>query len=444
MAHFLIWLISLAGVMTNIPTKVSIFASMNKKNKNLPVEMGNITMEPSLLSRFDLVFEIEDLQNAARDDSIIRRILSNTNKFDVTWSTDRLQRHIVVAKEIQVTISHAALDVINQYYSFCTHQDIDVSRKSMRLLQSLHRLTKCHAKLMLRSTAEIIDAVTVVMIMESSWSMGMLMKVENVISSSYPLGPEKSFEDQLLRKLQLEHLVQPKIETFSPKVSQNPSHRLTVAVDEIDDIFKEEDDDFEFSQAQPTSDTQQSLNTQALFEHEEKDFEMQIADENLDAVVISQMIEDYDAYGKELPQPPSAARTQFTQKSLIPKRMDVHNSMAPPQKKPKVVSQNTGDDNNIYKNLNFMAAKFAGGISGSLTSSATTSRNFGSQQGRANQPKPPSDYRSKLDQFRFSGSTLQSQSEVNENERNNNQSKSVHENISNVECDEIEDFDPFQ
>lgn len=201
---------------------------MNAKNPLLPLEGENFALEASLLSRFDLIFAFENTHDAEFENAAIDHILLGGNSDLVSnplWSTERLKQHVVFAKEIQPEMTASAHQILKKYFMFCRYQEgIDISRYTMRLWHSLERLTICHAKLMLRSKVEIIDALTVVMLMEFSWTFGCLLKPHPVAMSTTPLGPSKEKIITILERLELEHLIdqtisQPKLKSSQPSQS---------------------------------------------------------------------------------------------------------------------------------------------------------------------------------------------------------------------------------
>ncbi len=64
-------------------------------------------------------------------------------------------------------VSQAAETVLNAYYSYL-RQSVRVSRdrKSVRMLESLIRLTEAHARLLMKAQATLFDAICVIILME--------------------------------------------------------------------------------------------------------------------------------------------------------------------------------------------------------------------------------------------------------------------------------------
>lgn len=256
---------------------------MNQRNCNLPIEAKNIALEQSLLSRFDLMYELEGQTVPEHEMRVIDHILNSGSNLIAPsfWSNDRLQAHIHVVKNIHVEINKAALQVLMQYYKFCRQDnDIDQSRNSARLWCSLERLTKCHAKLLMRTEASIIDAITVVVLMEASWSFGNLFGKIDVMSTRRPIGPSKSVIAVVLEKLYLEHLLDEKPKS-PPKPRQTQVSQESLADRTLEEIF-DDDDPMEAEVLEQIFSTQQieSLNnkgssTQTIFPIQS----MQLSDE---------------------------------------------------------------------------------------------------------------------------------------------------------------------
>jgi len=179
------------------------------KNKNLKNAPFNI--EPSLISRFDFVFFLEKPEDQGFDESVIDAIIneSRTSYKEVLpeWSLEKLQSHVIVAKSIACELTIETYRLLLNYYRFCTAcVEVDESRKTMRLLKSLERLTVGHAKLMLRNKTKLIDALTIIWLTENSWSFGDLIERQNVVLSELPLGPSPDCIEHIFNRLQLSHL----------------------------------------------------------------------------------------------------------------------------------------------------------------------------------------------------------------------------------------------
>lgn len=141
-------------------TNVGVFAGMNQKNSTKAMDAANLAMEGSLVSRFDLVYEIKPIDDKQHENMIIEHILKGTTMWEGTWSLARIKMHILVAKHIQVKLSDDVQQVLQQYYI----AGIDESRVTLRMYGSLERIATCHAKLMMREETTLLDAAAAIMI----------------------------------------------------------------------------------------------------------------------------------------------------------------------------------------------------------------------------------------------------------------------------------------
>lgn len=182
---------------------------MNVKDPKLPFTIKNTTLEAPLVTRFDFIFELIDQKSPSADEKVLKRIFDGSmpGAEDPKWTREELTSHILVAKNIVAEMSFPAQQILQNYYQFCcNHPNVDLTRCTPRLFESLQRVTKSHAKLMLRKHVRMIDALTTVMLFESSWSMGHLIVPLNVMEAYEVLGPITSVCDNILRELGLSTL----------------------------------------------------------------------------------------------------------------------------------------------------------------------------------------------------------------------------------------------
>lgn len=195
-----------------------------------------MSMEESLLSRFDLIFELEDLHEIETDMRVINHILSlysvdrkRESQLEIKpyWSRTRLKKHIMIAKNIPVTLSEGASRVLFVYFwKKCKDNfQIEQCRRTMRLLTSLQRLTKCHAKLMLRREAVIHDALNAIMIMEQTWTFGHLMDRKDMSKSKIPLGMSNRQMSDLMAQLQMADLWDEYLSAKIIQTNTNPTQK---------------------------------------------------------------------------------------------------------------------------------------------------------------------------------------------------------------------------
>ena len=75
---------------------------------------------------------------------------------------------LFVQRQFQPKLSVAAQKILTHYYQYVRGHNNSVAQATVRLLESLIRLAQAHARLMMRSRVETMDAVVVVLLMEAS------------------------------------------------------------------------------------------------------------------------------------------------------------------------------------------------------------------------------------------------------------------------------------
>jgi len=143
----------------------------------------NVGIEPPLLSRFDLIFKLIDGSDATKDDNIATFLLNRAiqgsgyecakaaNNFSKRspWNIDKLRAYIATIKScFHPTISPNASMLLERHYSECRMSEYIEVQVTVRLLESLIRLSQAHARLMHRNVVELDDAVAVILLMECS------------------------------------------------------------------------------------------------------------------------------------------------------------------------------------------------------------------------------------------------------------------------------------
>jgi hypothetical protein len=262
------FLLMRAGIKVEIQSKFSIFAVMNHKIKSIPKEaktdcdneMKVLNMEGSLASRFDLILMLENSRDNFNMDTVDHMLNSVSigckrealECKSSSWDLKRLQRHVIYAKELDVKITDDVRLIINQYFGFCqTRARMNASRTTMRMKNSLERLTVSHAKMMLRKKTRIIDIMTIIWFMENSWTGGDLINPVNLLNTEqFDIGPSDECIEFILQTLKLPYLIevyqQEKEDSFNESLSildetdYIPEQlKRSFAINSIDDLFGE-------------------------------------------------------------------------------------------------------------------------------------------------------------------------------------------------------------
>lgn len=181
------------GIVCKLSCRTTIIAACNPKGgphefyDSLPKYSG---IGMPLLSRFDLVFRLLDLSDVERDHKMATHLLnraiqgsdvaqsatSNNLKVRELWNIEKLRAYIATAKsQFKPRISNPAAILLQSHYQACRLNQSSSVQVTTRLLEALIRLSQGHARLMFRDTVTLQDAVSVILLMESSaWSVGCL------------------------------------------------------------------------------------------------------------------------------------------------------------------------------------------------------------------------------------------------------------------------------
>ncbi|XP_037039229.1 probable DNA helicase MCM9 isoform X2 [Bradysia coprophila] len=210
--------ISKAGIACKLNTRCTIIAATNPKNLySMSDHEGtsaiNLGLASSLLSRFDLVLILRDERNREWDTRVANHIFYEIeptlgeNLYDLA----RLQAHFSAVRDFDPVLTEGATRILKAYYLACrADEDRDAGRTTIRFNDSLYRLAKAHAKLLFRSEVTEIDAVIVVMLMESSFGFGRILQPKNVLHKDLPLGPSDDQIIELMDRLNLERINPPR------------------------------------------------------------------------------------------------------------------------------------------------------------------------------------------------------------------------------------------
>ncbi|XP_052064164.1 DNA helicase MCM9-like [Mytilus californianus] len=208
-----------AGMVCKLDTKTSILAATNPKGHYDPNESlsVNVALASPLLSRFDLVLVLLDSQNEDWDRVVSSFILENKDPLgDVDprslWSMEKMQAYISLVKTINPELTEDASRVLREYYKAQRGaDDRNAARTTMRLLQSMIRLSQAHARLMFRNTVTVQDAVVAVTLMESTMQGAALLGGVNALHTAFPDSAEEEYKLQaelVLNRLSLTDILE--------------------------------------------------------------------------------------------------------------------------------------------------------------------------------------------------------------------------------------------
>ena len=209
-----------AGLVCKLNTRTSILAATNPKLGKYDEASSvsyNIAMASPLLSRFDLVLVLIDEKNLHWDSVVSDYLLlgeevdhqKNTETSDL-WSLNQMQAYFGIIRQINPTLSSEADQVLRAYYRCHRQADCrNAARTTIRLLESLIRLSEAHARLMFRNIVTVQDAIAAVTVVESSMQGGSLLPTGSILHSCFPKDADMEYQKHarlVLKCLNLEKL----------------------------------------------------------------------------------------------------------------------------------------------------------------------------------------------------------------------------------------------
>ncbi|XP_063544739.1 uncharacterized protein LOC134752883 isoform X2 [Cydia strobilella] len=163
-----------AGIVCKLNTRCAVVAACNPRGRYEPAEPlhHNVALGTPLLSRFDLIFILLDTKNKAWDTLVSSYILfggARTIDSKKQWSIEKLQMYIGLVGGVHTEMTAAANTVLRAYYmSQRRAATRDPSRTTVRMLDSLVRLSQAHCRLMRRTCILPADAVTAAALVDLS------------------------------------------------------------------------------------------------------------------------------------------------------------------------------------------------------------------------------------------------------------------------------------
>uniref|UniRef100_A0A671MGL5 DNA helicase MCM9 n=1 Tax=Sinocyclocheilus anshuiensis TaxID=1608454 RepID=A0A671MGL5_9TELE len=191
-----------AGMVCKLDTRTTILAATNPKGQydpNVSVSV-NVALASPLLSRFDLVLVLLDTKNPEWDKIISSFILQNKgvpSESSCLWSMEKMRAYFCLIKTLKPCMTQEANTILSRYYQLQRQSDSrNAARTTIRMLESLSRLSEAHARLMFREMVTVEDAVVVVSVMECSMQGGALLGNVNALHTSFPDDPYEQYKTQ--------------------------------------------------------------------------------------------------------------------------------------------------------------------------------------------------------------------------------------------------------
>ncbi|KAF8067336.1 MCM9 [Scenedesmus sp. PABB004] len=217
--------IAKAGMVTTLSTRTSVLGVTNPtkgafKHGGACAGVAATSLSGPLLSRFDVVLLLLDQHEPTWDRIVSEHVLSNHQQAAQPfvralhgWSVEELRGYVAWAKAANPNISmdDAAEQVILAYYQQQRRaEERSQARTTIRMLESLVRVSQAHARLCARGRVGQQDAVMAVLVLDSSMCGSSLVGWSNALHTHFPEDPDAEYvmlERQVLHGLGLSHLI---------------------------------------------------------------------------------------------------------------------------------------------------------------------------------------------------------------------------------------------
>ncbi|KAF2902861.1 hypothetical protein ILUMI_03319 [Ignelater luminosus] len=166
-----------ASMVCKLRTRCSILAATNPKggylDRSQPLSL-NLTLPSPLLSRFDIVLMLKDKYDKDWDNLVADYILSGKGADaikidDSLWNLETLQKYFTIIRSLNPVLTPQANKILSSYYQVQRRAiSRNKARTTVRLLDSLVRLSQAHARLMFHTEVQVMDALFAVILIENS------------------------------------------------------------------------------------------------------------------------------------------------------------------------------------------------------------------------------------------------------------------------------------
>ncbi|XP_038217935.1 DNA helicase MCM9-like [Zerene cesonia] len=207
--------IAKAGIVCKLNTRCAVIAACNPKGNyqtDQPLSV-NVSLGTPLLSRFDLIFILLDSKNKNWDKLVSSYILfggANSSDSKMRWSMEKLQMYIGLIGPRQMEMTKSANTILQHYYMMQRKSEYrDPSRTTVRMLDSLVRLSQAHCRLMYRKTILTVDAIMAVSLVDISMQDCTLPDTVDALHSTFQKYPDYEYlcmARKLLTRLSLEEI----------------------------------------------------------------------------------------------------------------------------------------------------------------------------------------------------------------------------------------------
>lgn len=169
--------IAKAGIINTLNARCSILASCNPKesvwNRNKSIR-ENLSIVPTLLSRFDLIFILLDGNDPVIDNSMADFILKmySSNPENISTKKIDLKKEIEKSQKIIPKISsEAAYEIEEAYVMLRSKSSRNVISATTRQLEAIIRLSEAHARIRLSMSVDVVDVREALRLIKESMLM---------------------------------------------------------------------------------------------------------------------------------------------------------------------------------------------------------------------------------------------------------------------------------
>lgn len=166
--------IAKAGMVTSLNTRCSVLAASSTRHD---YDLGrtvseNLRMSTPLISRFDLIFGLFDRDKKKLDDEIADQVLNRDlcikTPEEGTWSLPTLRIYVNQCRKKRNRICSDLCEILLRYYTKKKKNEGSNEFNTVRMLESLVRLSEAHSKLMNEDTVTEGDVFVAIILMETS------------------------------------------------------------------------------------------------------------------------------------------------------------------------------------------------------------------------------------------------------------------------------------
>ncbi|KHJ47956.1 MCM2/3/5 family protein [Trichuris suis] len=233
-----------AGLVTKLNCRCSVMAACNFQENVGRTFHHDSTLSTPLLSRFDLVLYFKQantdkwirnvckhlLRSQLRNASRKRQCDDQGGSHEDLWSVAMLKDYVRLVRTLQPSITPDAERVLSQYF---LKQRAKSRREegltTVRMMDSLVRLSQAHARLMFREEVTILDALVATSLVELTMQGDAFLETPDVVQSVFPENAEEDYARfglSMLRALDLEGEVQLERSFTSPTDDEKPDDDL--------------------------------------------------------------------------------------------------------------------------------------------------------------------------------------------------------------------------